>query len=585
MAQLAENPLILTLIARLALVEGGASHNAHDQPLPRSRVELYGRVLDLLLTRGHSPELLRDQRPFTHSAPAVQALGWLALHGHAQDAVHLSFAEIEARINAAPAAISRVVGGDLSEWLERLTRRAGVLEANDTQSGYAFAHRTFREYLAACALHDDVVRNGGLAKCGINSELDRRLKEAVDKPALWAEVFALLTGLLATWRASEAEVLVRRMVEGGAAYKGLLYRVIADAEGLSEETVQGVLGLASGRGEWQRRAQLMKALPELVGDVGTSIKLLGRCVQDREHATGMDLFWAHHWLSEIAQGRHEPGTAEKERQEAREEAAWIFRRHRPSSRAKVLAEVERLWKPIPAGAFYLGSPLDEAGRFADEGPRHRIEMVGGFEMLAVPVTNAMYAAFDPDYGSSRGPLLNAWVHDSSDMEPVHGVTWYEAVSFALWLSDERFVVRLPSEVEWEYACRAGTNSAYWSGGEPHHLLAVGWVSRNSGGGVHPVARPPNPGFADHPWGLYDMHGNVWEWCVNAWTNSYLGLGWGRQYDPDKMPPMGDISALRVIRGGSWDSLEQAARSAYRGYRRPWERSVGRGFRLIRLRAR
>ena len=134
--------------------------------------------------------------------------------------------------------------------------------------------------------------------------------------------------------------------------------------------------------------------------------------------------------------------------------------------------------------------------------------------------------------------------------------------------------RLPTESEREYACRAGTQTAFWNGdctepeGKDRHLDQVGWYNKNSGGKTHPVGQKPA-----NPWGLYDMHGNVWEWCQD-WYGSYPN---GSVTDP--VGP--STGSYRVMRGGSWSFNARYCRSAYRYYYSPGIRFISVGVRLAR----
>ncbi|MCA9542479.1 MAG: formylglycine-generating enzyme family protein, partial [Myxococcales bacterium] len=128
--------------------------------------------------------------------------------------------------------------------------------------------------------------------------------------------------------------------------------------------------------------------------------------------------------------------------------------------------------------------------------------------------------------------------------------------------------RLPTEAEWEYAARAGTTTRYWSGDTKADLARVGWYDKNSGGKTHPVAQ-----MAANPWGLFDVHGNVREWCVD-WLGNYPAEP---QTDPLGAPRGED----RVVRGGSFGDSADGARSAGRVRWRPWFRDGHVGFRLAR----
>jgi formylglycine-generating enzyme required for sulfatase activity len=171
-----------------------------------------------------------------------------------------------------------------------------------------------------------------------------------------------------------------------------------------------------------------------------------------------------------------------------------------------------------------------------------------------------------------------------DNQPVVLVSWYDAVNYCNWRSQEDNLTpaytvsgtnvtwtrsatgyRLPTEAEWEYACRAGTTTLYSSGSS---VDGAGWYSNNSGSKTHPVGTKQANG-----WGLYDMHGNAWEWCWD-WYGAY---GTAAQTDP-----LGASSGTyRVLRGGGWTSDGQYLRSAYRNYYTPSGRDNNIGFRLLR----
>ena len=108
------------------------------------------------------------------------------------------------------------------------------------------------------------------------------------------------------------------------------------------------------------------------------------------------------------------------------------------------------------------------------------------------------------------------------------------------------------------------------------------VDKNSGSHPHPVATPPKKGGPKHPWGLHDLHGNVWEWCTDPWEDNYNRWKGGRRHDPAEEPGTGDPASPRVIRGGSWSVGPRDARSAYRFGRLPDGRGGDLGFRLLRL---
>jgi formylglycine-generating enzyme required for sulfatase activity len=218
---------------------------------------------------------------------------------------------------------------------------------------------------------------------------------------------------------------------------------------------------------------------------------------------------------------------------------------------------------IPAGTFGMGSPEDEEGRDGDEGPSHEVTLAP-FYLAVTEVTNAQYRQLRTEHHSPEG-------FDGDD-QPAVMVSHDDAEAFVRWLSERETGAgyRLPSEAEWEYACRAGTTTRYGSGDTEADLERVGWYRENSGRGSHAVrAKPANP------WGLHDMHGNVWEWCEDAWHDSYGGA-------PDDGSAWVDQnSGSRVTRGGSWDYVARAARSSSRGGGAPGFRYYSLGVRPAR----
>jgi formylglycine-generating enzyme required for sulfatase activity len=158
---------------------------------------------------------------------------------------------------------------------------------------------------------------------------------------------------------------------------------------------------------------------------------------------------------------------------------------------------------IPPGRFLMGSPEDEEGRWFEESPRHQVRIDSGSWMFDAPCTQAMWeAVIETNPSHFKGPD-----------RPVERVSWEDCQSFVTRLNDrlEGLHLSLPSESQWEYACRAGTSSARYH----EDLDQFAWYDANSGGETHPVR-----GKAPNAWGLYDMLGNVWEWCAGAWRSDY-----------------------------------------------------------------
>jgi len=216
---------------------------------------------------------------------------------------------------------------------------------------------------------------------------------------------------------------------------------------------------------------------------------------------------------------------------------------------------------IPAGEFDMGSPSTEEGRYGDEGPVHRVKLANTFYMGRYEVTQKQW----------REVMGNNPSSFKGDNLPVEEVSWNDVQQFIKKLNEKEGTnkYRLPSEAEWEYAARAGTTTRYSFGDDESKLGDYAWYRANSGSKTHEVGqKKPNP------WGLYDMHGNVWEWVQDKWHSNYNGA------PTDGSAWEGDGS-VRVFRGGSWYGSARGCRSAIRRGFDPADRYSDLGFRLLR----
>ncbi len=294
---------------------------------------------------------------------------------------------------------------------------------------------------------------------------------------------------------------------------------------------------------------------------------------------------------------------------------------------------------IPPGTFRMGSPEGEEGRDKDEGPQHEVEITRPFYLGVGPATRGQFAAFvEDDHYQTEAETdgQGGWGYNAAtqkyegrdpkytwrntgwaqtDAHPVVNVTWNDARAFCAWLSrKEGKTYELPTEAEWEYACRAGTTTRFWCGGDDASLqgaadigdasLLVKRPAANTGiddldkalnklsktldrltEGAEPPASleavswddgypftSPVGTFKPNPWGLYDMHGNVWQWCAD---------GYGPYQEGSVKDPKGDGSGDKLVeRGGSWANSPGKCRSAYRVHSDPGDRSVNDGFRVV-----
>ena len=225
---------------------------------------------------------------------------------------------------------------------------------------------------------------------------------------------------------------------------------------------------------------------------------------------------------------------------------------------------------IPAGGFQMGSPSSEKDRDGDEGPQRLVTFKQSFSMGKYEVTLEEYDVFAETPNRSR-PSDNGW---GRGKRPVINVSWYDAKAYVKWLSERTGKsYRLPSESEWEYGTRAGTTTRYWWGKE----IGSNRANCNGCGSRWDYKQPAIVGsFASNPFGLHDLHGNVWEWVEDCSHQNYKsaptdGSPWveGRECSP------------RVLRGGSWFDIPENLRSASRYNNHPSVRNNFTGFRVAR----
>jgi hypothetical protein len=223
--------------------------------------------------------------------------------------------------------------------------------------------------------------------------------------------------------------------------------------------------------------------------------------------------------------------------------------------------------PCPA-TFRMGA----RGFYADEEPPHLVRLTRPFYLSVYPVTQAEFLAWKPDH---------EFYFRARPQNPAENVTWDEAMAYCDWLNKlcceqipAGYLAGLPSEAQWEYACRAGTETEYYSGDGEAALREAGWFAGNSGDSTQPVGQLSGNGF-----GLYDMHGNAWEWCRDNWDAHAYRRRVNGVCDPEEP---GKGGANRVIRGGGWYISARFCRSAFRNWWDPGVRYGDLGFRVCLL---
>jgi formylglycine-generating enzyme required for sulfatase activity len=251
---------------------------------------------------------------------------------------------------------------------------------------------------------------------------------------------------------------------------------------------------------------------------------------------------------------------------------------------------------IPAGSFLMGSPANEPERLDREGPQHDVRL-GAFFLAQTPISQAQWRAvaqwkpaaggpawqleLDPDLSHFKGdPQGDA---PKKGQRPVERVSWLEAMEFCRRLSQRTGrTYTLPSESQWEYACRAGSTTPFHFGATLTPELANyngNYVYGNGPKGAYRQQTTDVASFPANAWGLHDLHGNVWEWCADHWHDSY---DFAPGDDQPWLIPAAADDAPRLLRGGSWYLIPGFCRSACRYDRHPVYRDIYVGFRVCCL---
>lgn len=219
---------------------------------------------------------------------------------------------------------------------------------------------------------------------------------------------------------------------------------------------------------------------------------------------------------------------------------------------------------IPKGSFLMGSPDSDSDASDSENPQHRVEITQSFYLGECQITQGQWQAV---MGNNPSGFGTNWFANR-DTHPVETVSWDDCQKFLTKLNQQTGKkYRLPTEVEWEYACRAGTQTRYYFGDNADQLGEYAWFDGNSGSKTHPVmTKKPNQ------FGLNDMYGNVWEWCEDDWENNYN--------TPRNQKPFVNSSKRKVLRGGSWKFNPWFCRSANRfNFSRSFQHNLI-GFRVV-----
>ncbi len=512
--ELTRNPLLLTNLCLVHRDRGS---------LPRSRARLYEECIDVLLELWQGAKGLP---PTVTAQTGRRVLQPAALWMHRKEGrTRATAAELAPVIEPSLKTV-RWSEGSAAEFLRTIRDRSGLLTGWG-QDTYGFMHLGFQEYLAAWEIRR---RHFEDQDPNVLRELAAHFGES-----WWQEVSLIL---LALENPSLFVPFMRAVVDqpGFASHSDLVDMFLDDAAETSPIPFAELMRRPAGKDKnlWERQLVVLPVLERL-----DAAAVQGLAEQLRKHP------------SAAIRARFEAKVVEAAQEVARE----VIRA------AHGGYELVR----IPGGVFLMGSPRNEVGRWDDEGPVHEVR-IPDFYIGRYPVTNEQYGLFLKDNRKAREPEYWGDREYNQPRQPVVGVSWEDAQRYAAWSG-----LRLPSEAEWEYACRAGTRTRYYSGDKGEDLARVGWYCGNSGGKLHPVGQKESNGY-----GLHDMHGNVWEWVEDDWHRTYEGAPAGGGSWVDK--PRG---SSRVFRGGGWGSGARFCRSAIRIGDPPAGRNAALGFRLSR----
>jgi formylglycine-generating enzyme required for sulfatase activity len=359
----------------------------------------------------------------------------------------------------------------------------------------------------------------------------------------------------------------RKTMEWYAAHYLANHITDEDLDGIDGDESSGAIVDLFGDDQWFRCFELATQMPERSMTWSSIFRVCKRLFSEPKKGKTRPCYEMYlafeRWL-------HREQNSERQRAEAAE----VIQKYQSKFKELVLAEdpvansIIKGFKSIPAGEFAMGSPEGEVERDVCE-TQHLVRITKLYCIHEFPVTNAQYELFDS--------VHQRCLASDRDDQPVVNVSWYEAYCFSRWVSDSRGRIRLPTEAEWEYACRgaaekANESKAFWFGNVESELVKHAWYSANSGGKTHSLEESKRKGGHANQFELVDMHGNVWEWC-NDWIGDY-DLG-------NAVDPIGPrTGSFRVHRGGGWNFQASVCRSADRDWSDPSNRYNNLGFRLL-----
>ena len=481
--------------------------------LPKNRARLYDECTEVLLERWRQAKKVQIKVTAESGKRVLQPA---ALWMHRETGRMRAKAEDLAPIIDPVIKAVKWPHGSAREFLRTVRDESGLLTGWD-QEHYGFMHLGFQEYLTALEIRGKFFSDPSILK-----ELAAKFGQS-----WWREVILLLLAV----EGRMFEPFMRHVVNlsAFAKYPDLVDACLEDSGEVSLFPFSDLLQTDPGTSEefWKQQMAALRVLERV----------------NAESVEELIPILKNHPYAEIQ--KRIRALLKEEKQDV------IFT---PKGNVELVR--------IPAGTFLMGSPENEKGRSKTEGPQHEVQ-VPEFYMGRYPVTNEEYGRFMTDTGAKE-PGYWGESNWNGPKQPVVGVSWYDAQKFAEWIGG-----RLPSEAEWEYACRAGTTTRFYNGDTEKDLDRAAWYRKNSGDKTHPVGEKEPNSF-----GIYDILGNVWEWCEDDWYENYEnapadGSAWKNNPRKDR----------RVLRGGSLLDSSVDVRCAARDRNLPDYWNFYWGFRL------
>ncbi len=550
------HPRLLEMVANPLMLSTLCLAHYSDTRLPEQRGALYERTLGLLIEvwtreRTGGPTLRLDSTRLVLQ-PLAHAM-------HEQDRRELSAAEAAALVGPTLAQVQdvRAVAPTPERFLDLVRDECGVLKSRDL-GRIEFVHLSFQEYLAAC----HVAARG----------LGRQLADRAGDPR-WEEVI-----LLAMSRDGVFEPFMTRALERGDVDLALLRQCLREARQVIPEPFEAAAArlqarLRAPRSPLSRLGRWLRGRPAPSTAEGELQRLF-------ELVAGFDLpRMVERARSFVDCDDRALRAAARKLVSLEDASATEARDGQPF--VEPVTQMTFVW--VPGGRFVMGSskkrgePGYDPEAHGDEMPAHPVQL-SGFWMGVYPVTNEQYARFITETERPAPPSFSdRRLNDPA--QPAVTVSWEDAAAFTRWLTGKLAgtAARLPTEAEWEYAARGTDGRRYpWGNERPDALRATFGLPGDSG---RPAVVGHTPGGVS-PFGVHELAGNVWEWCLDAYA-SYAEIE--GSIDPCHQ---GDLrGGSRVVRGGSWVSRAWLLRSAFRYSYRPRDRNLSLGFRVVCVGAR